>query len=390
MTKKIFYLILISFCIYNPFANAQIGIGTETPDATAILDIVSSDKGVLLPRVNLTSNVLDIDGDTYQPKGLIIYNIGTTLPKGYYYWNGSEWRTIESVSASSPSIVELLCSGATLSPSGYYTNKDYVGVLRIPYKGGNGARYVGGDPVTANGLTFQLEDGKLEAGTGELVFNVKGRPLESSPVVTSFEVNRNIIPFFNGTCTIKVGDQVNADIKNIAVMAPLTYTTEGRAGYATVIDTPDGKFSIRCYLPSGNAFSSVNLQIRANSSTDVTISSTASYLWSGTATAAHRQLKLTANQWCGSDGDNAGVVTAGVQGASNFVEWGNPGVYASSRPEQRHYSFMTIDGDDKVFYNVRFMMGTNNPSGAANTTNCPGGTCGDTKVFFSIDQTTAP
>jgi len=390
MAKKIFYFILAFICISNQFINAQVGIGTGTPDASAIVDIVSSDKGILLPRVNLTSNTLDLDGNSYQPKGLMVYNTGTTLPIGYYYWNGTEWRTLESITAISPSITELLCNGATLSPAGYYNTKDYVGVLKIPYKGGNGARYVGGDPIIANGLTFHLQDGKLETGSGELVFNVSGRPIDSSPVATTFEVNSDIIPFFNGNCEIKVGDQVDADIIKTAVMAPLTYTTEGREGYSAYITTPDGRFSIRCFIYTGYTISNVNLQIRSNSANDVTIMSTATYFWGGSATWAHRQLKLTAGQWCGSNSSAAALQIAPVQNLTNFVAWGDPEVYAGGMPEQRHYSFTTIDGDDKVYYIVRFMMGSNSPSAYANATNCPGGTCSSTKVFFTIEQITAP
>ncbi len=390
MKNKILFLILSGLFVNSLLLNAQVGIGTETPDKATIFDIESDEKGLLIPRVDLTARDLDLDGDSYQPEGLMVYNIGSTFPRGYYYWNGSEWRVWESNSSVPPTIAELLCEGATLSPSVYYSGSPYIGTLKIPYTGGSGGRFEGGTSVTANGLTFELQGGKLEVGSGELVFNVTGDPENSSPAATSFPVNSSLISFYKDNCTVTVGDQINADIKNIAVMGPLTYTTEGRAGYATVIDTPDGKFSIRCFLPVGNTFASVSLQIRSNSSTAVDIMANEAWMWGGMGGNEHNQLRLPPNQWCGSGTSTSALQNASVQSATNFESWGNEGVYASNRPEQRHYSFTAYDTNEKEFYNMRFTMGSSTPGSVANETNCPGGTCSTTKVFFTIEQITAP
>ena len=48
--KKIFlaFAILTSTMVFS-----QVGIGTNSPNQESILDIVSTTKGVLIPRVNL-------------------------------------------------------------------------------------------------------------------------------------------------------------------------------------------------------------------------------------------------------------------------------------------------------------------------------------------------
>lgn len=82
-------------------ANGNIGIGTSTPDASAILDVSSNNKGFIAPRVALTAanNPAPI---TAPASGLIVYNTATSgtypdnVSPGYYYWNGSRW--IKSVS----------------------------------------------------------------------------------------------------------------------------------------------------------------------------------------------------------------------------------------------------------------------------------------------------
>lgn len=58
--------------------NGDVGIGTATPNASAILDISSSNKGILIPRVTLTGIN---DGTTISSPatGLIVYNTTTNV-----------------------------------------------------------------------------------------------------------------------------------------------------------------------------------------------------------------------------------------------------------------------------------------------------------------------
>ena len=47
------------------FANAQVGINTDAPKTSAYLDVEATDKGILIPRVKLTSTTVfePITGD---------------------------------------------------------------------------------------------------------------------------------------------------------------------------------------------------------------------------------------------------------------------------------------------------------------------------------------
>jgi len=83
-----------------PFvAMTQVGIGTNTPNTSAMLDVSSADKGVLIPRIALTA--ANVAAPVTGPaEGLIIYNTATagTAPNnvipGYYYWNGTRWYPV--------------------------------------------------------------------------------------------------------------------------------------------------------------------------------------------------------------------------------------------------------------------------------------------------------
>lgn len=75
-------------------ANAQVGIGTVTPADDAVLDINSSDKGLLIPRVDIPdlSSIAPITGGATE--GLLVYNENLTTGPGFFFWNGAEWQNI--------------------------------------------------------------------------------------------------------------------------------------------------------------------------------------------------------------------------------------------------------------------------------------------------------
>ena len=87
-------IVLIVFCMVFLNGNAQTGIGTATPNASAKLEVYATDKGFLPPRVTLTS-ASDATTIASPAVGLLVYNLGSTnLQAGYYYWNGTSWATI--------------------------------------------------------------------------------------------------------------------------------------------------------------------------------------------------------------------------------------------------------------------------------------------------------
>mgnify|MGYP000415366254 CR=1 FL=1 len=70
----------------------QVGIGTTTPDASSALDITSTTKGLLIPRMTETQR----DAITSAATGLMIYQTDGTV--GFYYYNGSSWAEVAATS----------------------------------------------------------------------------------------------------------------------------------------------------------------------------------------------------------------------------------------------------------------------------------------------------
>jgi len=63
-----------------------VGIGTSTPDASSLLDLTSSNKGFLPPRVALT-NVTDAVTIPNPAKGIVAYNTNTAFASEGLYLN---------------------------------------------------------------------------------------------------------------------------------------------------------------------------------------------------------------------------------------------------------------------------------------------------------------
>lgn len=94
-------IVLIVLCLVFFKGTAQTGIGTTTPNASAKLEVASSNQGFLPPRIALTATNA-ASPVTSPATGLLVYNTATagTAPNnvapGYYYWNGSAWVAILS------------------------------------------------------------------------------------------------------------------------------------------------------------------------------------------------------------------------------------------------------------------------------------------------------
>ncbi|WP_432671249.1 hypothetical protein [Flavobacterium sp. SM2513] len=81
----------VLFCLLLGFAvNAQIGIGTTEPDVSSMLDVSSTAKGMLTPRMSK----LQREAIVTPANGLMVFD--TDLKLFHYYISGSGWTPINS------------------------------------------------------------------------------------------------------------------------------------------------------------------------------------------------------------------------------------------------------------------------------------------------------
>jgi trimeric autotransporter adhesin len=102
--KKTSFMKLYAIVIFLTFtvsaaeklmAQQNVGIGTNSPHGSSILDIRSNSRGLLIPRINLLN---ETDQVTIQGPliSLLVYNTNNGLQngEGFYYWNGVIWNKL--------------------------------------------------------------------------------------------------------------------------------------------------------------------------------------------------------------------------------------------------------------------------------------------------------
>lgn len=156
---KKYILALMLMISFSGFIFGQISIGKNgaAADPSSILDVTATNKGLLLPRVNLTSNT-DVTTIPNPKIGLMVYNLTTTgniLANHIYVWNGTIWDpTMNDAEIQQKKIPRnlLLVSKATqlLSTTELtdINSGKYVTVLWIP-----------ADVASYNSTYFQINSG---------------------------------------------------------------------------------------------------------------------------------------------------------------------------------------------------------------------------------------
>jgi len=90
MLRNLNFARIAILLIFLNFSNAmaQLGVGASTPDASSVLDVNSTSKGFLMPR--MTNN--QMNAISSPAEGLMVYN---TDASGVYFFNGKNWCSRE-------------------------------------------------------------------------------------------------------------------------------------------------------------------------------------------------------------------------------------------------------------------------------------------------------
>jgi hypothetical protein len=178
--KKFILCIAVVICMIN--AGAQnVGIGTNTPNPNAILDISSTSKAVLIPRLVDTSNVSN------PIEGMMIYNKNRKAP---FFHDGNQWLSL----------------GARL-PSGQPTAGAVIKYL-----------------VTAPGFTATEEDaGSAQVGAGfGVTFSGGASPSSASDFIFTKQLDINS-KAFNLATLVSGGPYTAIEFKYYAQDATVPY-----------------------------------------------------------------------------------------------------------------------------------------------------------------------
>jgi hypothetical protein len=145
---------LLVFLFSFLFSYAQVGINTATPNNSAILDITSTNKGVLFPRVDIIGLKNAVEPVNSPEVGLMVWSTNPTN-KGFYYWDGNTWlkfrnnayaeiklgsnptltlnNTIKSIPAP-PANKKLTTNSSITSPNGNLSfSSELGGLFKVTY-----------------------------------------------------------------------------------------------------------------------------------------------------------------------------------------------------------------------------------------------------------------
>jgi len=146
------------------YSDGSVNIGTATSDASALLNVSSSSKGVLIPQVALSSTTVS-SPVTSPTTSLLVYNTATagTTPNdvtpGYYYWTGSAWTRLANGNTTVTGWGTSGNSGTTTSNFiGTTDAQDLIfktnGVEHMRIDAANGNFGIGATPVAESKLSI--------------------------------------------------------------------------------------------------------------------------------------------------------------------------------------------------------------------------------------------
>ena len=206
------------------FSFAQTGIGTSTPHASAKLDITSTNKGFLPPRVTLTS-ATDATTIPSPAEGLLVYNLGAVgLQAGYYYWNGTNWATMATGTTAGNAVVAgdlVKLYGETHSKANNKIGNTTTGFgFTVPVSG----RYL---------FDFTSAATTLYGGTNTIFFTVRqGTTVLASDTQSSY--NNNVHVEYNGKLEVNLQAGISYNVYNYATSGSFEPSDYDRVYYKMV------------------------------------------------------------------------------------------------------------------------------------------------------------
>ncbi|MFV0531309.1 MAG: hypothetical protein ACK5MD_07695 [Flavobacteriales bacterium] len=172
MKKNYFrYVIYISIHLSFLLSNAQVGIGTDTPNVHSNLDIDSKDgtKGVMLPKITNTQKATLISSLGADDEGLSFYNVDSDC---IITWKGTEFS---EVCEQGKAVFETTCTTSTVNGTyreGYTLTsaEQIILVINVTKEGPYDISATAG-----NGYYFSAS-GYLTTGNQNLVLTGYGTP----------------------------------------------------------------------------------------------------------------------------------------------------------------------------------------------------------------------
>lgn len=92
MKKQALVIVLLFLFAYAAYPQVKIADISGEPDGSAMLEVSSTSKGLLIPRVLITDVDSDMNPVENPATGLLVFNTGSTeVEAGFFVWTGDKW-----------------------------------------------------------------------------------------------------------------------------------------------------------------------------------------------------------------------------------------------------------------------------------------------------------
>lgn len=172
--------------------NVGINADGSNPDNSAMLDVKSTSKGLLIPRMTEVQRT----AIAFPATGLLVYQ--NDVAQGFYYYDGSAWTNLSLVNFSESNYTYDSKTGVKLTPDNAATNVDFViqpkgnGAITAKQPDGTGT---GGNKRGIYAVDLQMDrSANTEVASGNYAVVLGGRENQASgsyyPVVVGGRKNR--------------------------------------------------------------------------------------------------------------------------------------------------------------------------------------------------------
>lgn len=299
--------------------NAQVGIGTTTPDASAALDITATDKGLLIPRMTTAQKSAIVNPAT----GLMVYD--TDANKTYIY-DGTAWV----VNAGSGSGGGKFVDGDNPSIAAYTDGPVAIGTT---YSSNVHRLYVQGvNDVNQTRTTVRVDATYNGTGTSEVTRGLSVMAENDGSGAADYLIGtENIVANgVNGTTDIAVGSWPH--IENNGAMVTASNLVSQIRNKGSMETAYSGTFTIFNY--SGRQISNAYANLLALSNDGTIVNGYGSYLtYLGAGTITNSYGVYIEDNFNQGTADNFAIYSA--SDADTYLE-GNLGVGISTPQQKAH------------------------------------------------------
>ncbi|WP_276833541.1 FISUMP domain-containing protein [Chryseobacterium cucumeris] len=248
-----------NFLVVPSGGTGRMGVGTSTPNSSALLDLSSTDMGFLPPRMS----AIQRDNIASPADGLVIYN---ETEQCLNYRKNNEWLSIcgsskgkvNTFACGSETTTGMLISGTASTVASGVT-------IVLAYSGGNGGSY--GDQSVAStgvtGLTATLSGGNFNSGDGSVTYVITGTPSGTGtatfPISLGGEscnisiavVAPGVATTFNCASAVQEGGSLTTGVAASGVTVRISYTGGNGGGYLSQSIASQGVTGLTAKLSSG-------------------------------------------------------------------------------------------------------------------------------------------